>query len=87
MHENYFSGEFESPCIKYSKTDTNCSSSEELTSGRDDITVNNASIKKHSTESIFITEDDLANEKYLDNYKDEDYLTWVSHTKGNIFLT
>lgn len=52
----------------------------------DDISVNNASFKIHSSESIFITEDDLANEKYLDNYKDEDYLAWVSHTKGNIFV-
>lgn len=52
----------------------------------DDTSVNDTSFKKHSSESIFITEDDVANEMYLDNYKDEDYLAWVSHTKGKTLI-
>lgn len=69
-------------------TDTSVSSSEVLTSDmEEDISIKNskASSKKHSSKSIFITDDDVSNETYLDNFDEEDYLSWVSHTKGKSF--
>lgn len=77
------SSEFESPNIKCPKPDTGFSSgSEVLTSDmEEDETVKNNKVlsKKHSSRSIFITEDDVSNEN-LDNFNEEDYLSWVSHS-------
>lgn len=42
---------------------------------------NKVSSKKYSSRSIFITEDNMSNEN-IDNFNEEDYLSWVSHTKG-----
>jgi len=49
----------------------------------EDETVKNNKVlsKKHSSRSIFITEDDVSNEN-LDNFNEEDYLSWVSHSIG-----
>lgn len=47
------------------------------------MTNNQVSSKKHSSKSIYITEDDtLPNELNLDTFNEEDYLLWVSHSKG-----
>ncbi|KAE9525179.1 hypothetical protein AGLY_014423 [Aphis glycines] len=77
------SSEFESPNIKCPKPDTGFSSgSEVLTSDiEEDETVKSNKVlsKKHSSRSIFITEDDVSNEN-LDNFNEEDYLSWVSHS-------
>ncbi|XP_026821295.1 DNA repair protein complementing XP-G cells isoform X2 [Rhopalosiphum maidis] len=78
------SSEFESPNIKCPKPDTGFSSSSEvLTSDvEEDVTMKNnkVSTKKYSSRSIFITEDDVSDEN-LDNFNEEDYLSWVSHSK------
>uniref|UniRef100_A0A2H8TPS1 DNA repair protein complementing XP-G cells n=1 Tax=Melanaphis sacchari TaxID=742174 RepID=A0A2H8TPS1_9HEMI len=78
------SSEFESPNIKCSKPDTGFSSSSEvLTSDmEEDVTIKNnkALSKKYSSKSIFITEEDASNEN-IDNFNEEDYLSWVSHSK------
>lgn len=49
----------------------------------EDVTMKNnkVSSKKYSSRSIFITEDNMSNEN-IDNFNEEDYLSWVSHTKG-----
>lgn len=83
-------GEFESPNINSPKPDTGFSSSSEvLTSDmEEDATMKNnkVSSKKYSSRSIFITEDNMSNED-VDSFNEEDYLSWVSHSKGthNIF--
>ncbi|XP_060847212.1 DNA excision repair protein ERCC-5 isoform X2 [Rhopalosiphum padi] len=78
------SSEFESPNIKCPKPDTGFSSSSEvLTSDvEEDVTMKNnkVSTKKYSSRSIFITEDDVSDEN-IDNFNEEDYLSWVSHSK------
>ncbi|XP_022161036.1 DNA repair protein complementing XP-G cells homolog isoform X2 [Myzus persicae] len=59
------------------------SSSEVLTSDmEEDVTIKNNKVptKKYSSRSIFITEDNVSNEN-VDNFNEEDYLSWVSHTK------
>jgi len=80
-------GEFESPNIKCPKPDTGFSSSSEvLTSDvEEDVTMKNnkVSTKKYSSRSIFITEDDVSDEN-IDNFNEEDYLSWVSHSKGTL---
>lgn len=37
---------------------------------------------KTLSKSIFISEDDKTSEMYKDNFVEEDYLSWVSHSKG-----
>ncbi|KAL5237165.1 hypothetical protein ACI65C_004575 [Semiaphis heraclei] len=78
------SSEFESPNIKCPKPDIGFSSSSEvLTSDlEEDVTMKNSKVstKKYSSRSIFITEDNVSNEN-LDNFNEEDYLSWVSHSK------
>lgn len=80
-------GEFESPNIKCPKPDIGFSSSSEvLTSDlEEDVTMKNSKVstKKYSSRSIFITEDNVSNEN-LDNFNEEDYLSWVSHSKGKL---
>lgn len=80
-----FIGEFEAPNLKCLKTDS--STSEVATSDveEDSTTTNDKTPSKiHSSKSIYITEDDLSNENCFDNYNEEDYLSWVSHSKGNL---
>lgn len=80
----FFTDEFESPKSKCPKTESSVSSSEILTSDiEDDISTKNskASSKKHSSKSIFIT-DDVSNEIDVDHFDEEDYLSWLSHTEG-----
>ncbi|KAL4103452.1 hypothetical protein QTP88_018829 [Uroleucon formosanum] len=78
------SSEFESPNITFPKPDTGFSSSSEvLTSDMEEVVTmkkNKVSSKKYSSRSIFITEDNMSNEN-IDNFNEEDYLSWVSHTK------
>ncbi|XP_060858120.1 DNA excision repair protein ERCC-5 isoform X1 [Metopolophium dirhodum] len=78
------SSEFESPNINSPKPDTGFSSSSEvLTSDiEEDVTMKNnkVSSKKYSSRSIFITEDNMSNED-VDSFNEEDYLSWVSHSK------
>lgn len=81
-----FTGEFELP--KCFKADIDVSNSEVLTSNieEDDSTKNKTPSKIHSSKSIFITDED-SNKMYIDSFKEEDYLSWVSHSKGeNIFI-
>ncbi|XP_016661395.1 DNA repair protein complementing XP-G cells homolog isoform X2 [Acyrthosiphon pisum] len=59
------------------------SSSEVLTSDvEEDVTMKNnkVSSKKYSSRSLFITEDNMSNED-VDSFNEEDYLSWVSHSK------
>jgi len=78
-------GEYESQNIKCPKPDIGFSSSSEvLTSDmEEDVTMKNCKVssKKYSSRSIFITEDNVSNEN-IDNFNEEDYLSWVSHSKG-----
>lgn len=87
---NYFSGEFESPNSKYLKSDINNSSFEGISSDiEEDTSIKNDQVasRKHSSKSIYITEDDkLPNEINLGTFNEEDYLSWVSHSKGKIFF-
>lgn len=71
------------------KTDNSTSNSEVISDIEEDTSMKNNEFapKKHSSKSIFITEHDtLSNEINLDNFNEEDYLSWVSHSKGKIFI-
>lgn len=78
-------GEYESPNIKSPQPDIGFSSSSEVFTSdmEEDLTIKNSKdlSKKHSSRSIFITEDDASNEN-VDNFNEENYLSWVSHSKG-----
>lgn len=81
-----FLGEFELP--KCFKADTDVDNSEVLTSNikEDESMKNKSPSKTHFSKSIFIT-DEESNEMYNDNFNEEDYLSWVSHSKGeHIFI-
>jgi len=89
-----FLGEFELPNLKCSKTHTNSNSAEISTSDvasdiEENICVkNNKAVSTNNvSKSIFITEDDLSNDRYFDNFNEEDYLSWVSHSKGEMLLS
>lgn len=82
------------PNLKCSKTHTNSNSAEVSTSDvasdvEEDICVKNnkATSTNNVSKSIFITEGDLSNERYVDNFNEEDYLSWVSHSKGKLLLS
>jgi hypothetical protein len=72
------------------KTDISNGNSELILSDiEEDTSMKNNEVvpKKHSSKSIFITEhDSLPNEINLDTFNEEDYLSWVSHSKGKIFI-
>lgn len=65
------------------KVDTDVDNSKVFTSNikEDDSTKNKSPSKIHSSKSIFIA-DEESNEMYNDNFKEEDYLSWISHSKG-----
>jgi len=53
----------------------------------EDVTIKNSKVssKKYFSRSIFITEDNMSNEN-VDNFNEEDYLSWVSHSKGKYII-
>lgn len=58
--------------------------SEVFTPDDEDINIinNKAPSRKHSSEHIYITENDKSNDKFPDDFNEDDYLSWVLSNEG-----